>query len=138
VIAGDLRVIERDGTPLVVDENDDAVVCRGSSQHVGGTSRNFHRIDTTYFATTGEIRAACGEVAHHHDQDWLPKRKPDLDSLWDGCSFALCFGSYDPRDVGPKVSGHTDLAATLEAMSVEEFEAIVADHRALRTDGGER
>jgi hypothetical protein len=137
VIAGDLHVIDRDGTLLVVDGNHDAVVCRGSSQHVGGTSRNVHRINTGHFATTGEIRAACGEIAHHHDQDWVPKRKTDLDSLWAGCSFALCFGEYDPSDPSPKVSGHTGLAATLEAMSVAEFEAIVADHRALGTDGGE-
>lgn len=138
MIAGDLRVIEHDGTPLVVDGNDDAVVCRGSSQHVGGTSRNYHRIDAGHFATTGEIRAACGEVAHHHNQDWLPKRKTDLNSLWAGCSFVMCFGDYDPRDPGPKVGGSVGLAATLEAMSVEEFDRQVAEHQALRTDGGER
>jgi hypothetical protein len=138
VIAGDLRVVERDETTLVVDENGDTVVCRGDSQHVGGTRRYFHRIDTEHFATTGEIRAACGEVAHHHDQDWLPKRKADLDGIWSGCSFQECFGDYDRHDPTPKVSGHSGLAATLEAMSVAEFDAAVADHRALRTDGGER
>jgi hypothetical protein len=138
MIAGDLRVVERDGTPLVVDRNGDTVVCRGSSQHVGGTSRYFHRIDTGHFATTGEIRAACGEVAHHHDQDWLPKRRADLDSLWAGCSYRACFGDYDPSDSGPKASGHDGLAATLEAMSVAEFDAAVADHQMLRIDRGER
>ena len=138
MIVGDLRAIERDERAVVVDDNGDMVVCRGSSQHVGGTSRFFHRIDPQHFAATGEIKAACGDVAHHHAQDWLPKRKVDLDSLWEGCSYRACFGDYDPSDPRLKVSGHTGLAATLEAMSVAEFDAIVADHQALRTDGGER
>jgi hypothetical protein len=132
MIDGKPRVSERDGLRIVVDANGDVVVCRGTSQHVGGTSRYYHRIDADHFETTGEIQAACGEVAHHHDADWTPRRKADLDGIWTGCSYHACFGDYDPGDTTPKASGHDGLAATLTDMSVEEFDAAVAAH-----NGGE-
>lgn len=136
MIAGTLRLSERDGTPLVVDENGDTVVCRGRSQR-SGTGGKYHHIDAEHFATTGEIRVACSELAHYHDQEWVAKLKTELDSHWDGCSFTLCFGEYDPHDSTPKVSGHTGLAARLDTMSVAEFDAAVAAQQA-RPDGGER
>jgi hypothetical protein len=128
VIAGDLWVIERDGTPIVVDATGAVIVCRQDGQHRGGTTRNYHRIDTEQFAATGGISPACGYVNSSHAVTWVSRRKRDLDGIWGGCSFQECFGDYDRHDTTSKVSGHSGLAATLEAMSVEEFDATVAIH----------
>lgn len=130
------RVITRNGTQCVVGATGEELVCRGNNQHTGGTGRRYHRIDTETYSATGMIRPACGDIAHHHDADWVLRQRLELEPIWTGCSYQACYGEYDPSDPAPKASGHNELAATLEAMSVEEFDAIVDHHRAARTDGG--
>lgn len=138
MIAGEPRVCERDGQKQVVDANGDELVCRRDTQHCCGTGRRYHQIDVKRFVATGDVGPACGVTDHHTDVTWDLRLRADLDPVWSGCGYQDCYGDYDPRNPHPKRSGRTGLAARLEAMSVEEFDAAVAAHRAAHTDGERR
>lgn len=136
MIDGEPQVIERDGRPLVVDQSGDELVCRKNTLQRGTDSLHYHRVDVEAYAEHGSVEPACGRQAYGGSGiEWLLRRKTDLDATWDGCSYRSCFGEYHPTDLTGNDS-QNGLAAQLEAMSVEEFDA--ATHHELRSGGGVR
>lgn len=128
MIVGKPRVRDCDGQRHLVDANRDVLVCRQVSPYTHGC---YHQVDCPHYDQTGEVRPRC-HVISGQDEQWQLKRRVDLARTWDRCQYERCYGDEGTTtDTGPQ------LAAALRDMSIAEFEAAVADHRSVQTDGGQ-
>lgn len=126
---GDPRVIERNGATVVVDATGAELVCRRLSPYAHGT---YHRINCTRYERAGTVRPAC-RVTGVNDDNWRLVARTAIEDTWDGCTYQACYGADDHR----QQSTGSQLRTKLADMSVEEFDAAVAAHQTVRTDGGE-
>lgn len=123
MITGLPSVEEIDGQREVVDESGTILVCRSRGNKLG--ERNYHRVDPEAWERDRTVQPACAGCWPREGVDWRLRHRSDLEPNWGGCSYAVCFGEYDPHS-SPKKSGHNGLAARLESMTVDEFDAEVA------------
>jgi hypothetical protein len=113
MIAGEPRVVEREGERVLVDGNGDRLVCR-LDQGRAEKRRIYHRVDLDAFAG-GAVTPVC--YTPSEDRTYLLRREADLTPLWRGCTRAACFGEHEWG-----YQGCSTLTTTLTEMSVEEFD----------------
>ncbi|WP_248910546.1 hypothetical protein [Halocatena marina] len=129
MIAGTPRILDRDGTRVLVDANGDKLVCRRLSPYAHGC---YHRVDLERYACDKTVKPRCGHVTGHDDTHWVLRRHAVLAQTWDGCLYSGCYGNNEATatgETGPQ------LAAALADMSVTEFEAAVTDQSVDRSGG---
>lgn len=122
MIRGEPHVIERDGNRVLVDENGDELVCRKKTGLQAGNSRIYHRVDVDHYIDEDVVRPADLHTSRRNEPIWILRRRKTISSNWDGCSYAECYGDYDPSEDD---SSGDYLAASLRNMSVDEFDAAV-------------
>jgi hypothetical protein len=110
MIAGEPRVVERNGEQRVVDADGALVVCRPAGRSV---RRVFHRVDAAAYES-GRVVPAC----HCRSADAISRlaRETDLSPQWGECTREACFG-----ECGTKTE-YSTYSTVLEEMSPEAFE----------------